>query len=546
MPKRLLQTNVAGTEAVGDALARLRERLGLPSEFSDEVQADARQSAERGIADERLADRREIPFVTVDPAESRDLDQAVHIEREGEGYLVRYAISAVGLFITPGGPLDRAILERGQTIYGPDASIPLHPKVLSHGAASLLPGADRPAYLWYLHLDPDGSLRHTWVELAKIRSVAKLSYEQVQAAVDGVAPLGDGVPEDFPALLKEVGRRRLEQEEARGGVSLALPAQVVERTERGYRLSFRGLTDVEAWNAQISLTAGMAAAGLMSQADYGILRTMPAARERDVERLRHVARALGLVWPEGVSYSAFLRSVSADDPSGAAFLTEATSLFRGAGYHTLPAFEAEAEGSGASPASGDSGAPTAVGRHGEAGRHRGEPVLQHAALAARYAHVTAPLRRLVDRYGLEICRCICAGQEPPQWVRDGLASVPARMSTSSRVAGEYGRGALDAVEALVLAGREGEIFQGVVVDVARRQRGEEPGRHGAAAGQGAEGTRATGRVAGTIMLSDPAVLARITGEQLRRGQAEPAMLVRAEIASASVEFRAVRRRVGRR
>lgn len=309
-----MTTNTAGSETVSAVLRALRERLEIAEDFPDDVLDEAAASAEAGLADMALADRREYPFVTIDPPDSMDLDQAVHIEREGEGYLVRYAISAVGLFIRPGGALERETHRRTQTVYGPDGSIPLHPHALSHGAASLLPNEDRPAYLWYLHLNPDGELRHKWVELALVRSVAKLSYEQVQDAVDGRTALDSGVPGDFPELLRRVGSLRVEREIARGGVSLALPEQVVEKGDGGYRLAFRALTDVEKWNAQISLVTGMAAADIMSRAAVGVLRTMPPAMPRDVDRLRSVARALRLDWPDDVDYREFVRSVGGDTP----------------------------------------------------------------------------------------------------------------------------------------------------------------------------------------------------------------------------------------
>jgi putative exoribonuclease len=520
-----MTTNTAGSETVSAVLRALRERLEIAEDFPDDVLDEAAASAEAGLADMALADRREYPFVTIDPPDSMDLDQAVHIEREGEGYLVRYAISAVGLFIRPGGALERETHRRTQTVYGPDGSIPLHPHALSHGAASLLPNEDRPAYLWYLHLNPDGELRHKWVELALVRSVAKLSYEQVQDAVDGRTALDSGVPGDFPELLRRVGSLRVEREIARGGVSLALPEQVVEKGDGGYRLAFRALTDVEKWNAQISLVTGMAAADIMSRAAVGVLRTMPPAMPRDVDRLRSVARALRLDWPDDVDYREFVRSVGGDTPAGAAFLTEAASLFRGAGYHTLPLF----------------------GWSQEQGRHRGVPAPEHAALASRYAHVTAPLRRLVDRYGLEICRCVCAGEGIPQWVYEGLYRLPTLMTAGARVVCQYENAALDAVEALVLAGREGEEFEGVVVDVFHRRRREgrkrrRDGRGGAgeAPGGSSEQTVVPLRGSGTVMLGEPAVLAPVVGDGLERGREITAVLRRVDLSTSTVEFEPVR------
>src|SRR6478735_6192482 len=97
------------------------------------------------------ADLRDVPFLTIDPPGSMDLDQALCLERasaddgEGAAFVVHYAIADVGAFVVPGGALDAEVHERGTTLYAPDGRTPLHPAVLSEGAASLLPGEERPA-----------------------------------------------------------------------------------------------------------------------------------------------------------------------------------------------------------------------------------------------------------------------------------------------------------------------------------------------------------------------------------------------------------------
>ena len=106
------------------------QRLG----FAVEVEADARRAASRTAG---LGERVDVPFATIDPPGSRDLDQAMHIERSGEGHRVRYAIADVGAFVTPGAMLDGETHARGVTVYAPDRNTPLHPLVLSEGAASL-------------------------------------------------------------------------------------------------------------------------------------------------------------------------------------------------------------------------------------------------------------------------------------------------------------------------------------------------------------------------------------------------------------------------
>lgn len=90
-------------------------------------------------------DLRALPFLTLDPAGSRDLDQALAIEPTHDGAIVHYAIADVAAFVEPGGAVDAEARRRGQTMYASDGRIPLHPTALSEDAASLLPDRDRRA-----------------------------------------------------------------------------------------------------------------------------------------------------------------------------------------------------------------------------------------------------------------------------------------------------------------------------------------------------------------------------------------------------------------
>ncbi|MBK5217293.1 MAG: RNB domain-containing ribonuclease [Propionibacteriales bacterium] len=110
--------------------------MEVSEEFPPDIEAAARQAASNLKLPD--LDRTDIPFITIDPATSMDLDQALHIERDGDGYVVYYAIADVASFVEFGGPLDQEANRRGQTLYGADSKIPLHPKVLSDDAASLL------------------------------------------------------------------------------------------------------------------------------------------------------------------------------------------------------------------------------------------------------------------------------------------------------------------------------------------------------------------------------------------------------------------------
>ena len=308
--------------ALLERLAALRTELELPPAFPAPVLAEAEAAAREvhagltGSPDH--ADRTALPFVTVDPAGSTDLDQALLLTpADDDGILVRYAIADVPAFVTPDGAVDAEARRRGQTVYLPDGRVPLHPEVLSEDAASLLPDRERPAFVWTFLLDAAGAVVETGLERARIRSRAQLTYGQVQAFLDaqpgaqapttprpGVTDADRAAAEGWPAevrdslaLLPEVGRRRAAQEAARGGASLNLPDQEVRVTEDGaHELVHRAPLPAEEHNAQLSLLTGMAAAELMLAAGVGILRTMPAPDADAIAAFRertHAPGALG-------------------------------------------------------------------------------------------------------------------------------------------------------------------------------------------------------------------------------------------------------------
>lgn len=409
-------------------LALVRQELDVPEVFPPGVLAEAEKAAAMSpeVAVGSYADATDVPFVTIDPPESMDLDQAVHIERAGVGFRVRYAIADVAAFTRPGGAIDGEARRRGMTLYAPDERVPLHPTVLSEGAASLLPGLVRPAALWDIRLDGDGAVAAASVARAMVRSRAKLSYEGVQAELDA------GTADDLLVGLRDVGLRREEQERLRGGVNLPTPEQVVESGDGGWRLAFRAPFPVEGWSAQVSLLTGMVAASIMLDRGLGILRTMPPPADADLARVRRTARALGMDWPADDSYAELIRSADVTDPAHLAFLSLATTLLRGAGYTSF-----------------DGSIPE---------------VSRHAAVAAPYAHVTAPLRRLVDRFGTEVALATVAEAPVPDWVTAALAELPDLMLAAARTARSVERESLNLVEAVLLSDRIGDEFTASVVD----------------------------------------------------------------------------------
>jgi exoribonuclease R len=204
----------------------------------------------------------------------------------------------------------------------------------------------------------------------------------------------------------------------------------------GFVLEYAAPLPVEGWNAQISLLAGMEAAKIMVDAHTGILRTVPAPEQWQLDRLRRSARGLGVSWPDGVKWSDVVRKLDRADPDAAAFLTQAAHVLRGAGYAKLDA--------------SNTANLAAV------------PI--HAGVAAPYAHVTAPLRRLADRYGNEIVVAHCAGLEPPEWAVTALDELVTTMQVANHKDAAVERAVVDAVECAVLAARVGERFDATVLD----------------------------------------------------------------------------------
>ena len=453
-------------------LEKLREDLDIPRDFSDEVHDAAGRAAQNPRLPE--VDRTDLEFVTVDPERSRDLDQAVFIEATDGGYTVWYAIADVAAFVTPGDPIDREAHERGQTLYGPHQRTPLHPPELSEGAASLLENQTSPAVLWQLTLDETGHLTERTVRRALVRGRAQLTSREVQDALDA------GTASESLSLLKTVGLLREQIERDRGGVSLQIPEQEVETSNGEWHIVHRSALPVEGWNAQISLLTGMAAAKIMLEAGVGLLRTLPPADAASLRKLRETAKALRIEWPAETDYPEFVRTLDPERPDHAAMLYSCTLLFRGAGYL---AFNGERPDNA-----------------------------QHAALATHYAHVTAPLRRLVDRYASEVCLAVCAGEPVPEWVTAALPELPREMEASNRKASAYERGIVNMVETLMLSSHVGEEFTGTVVEV------DESGEKG------------------RFITREPAVEASIRGADLPLGQEIRVRLVEADTENAQTRF----------
>ncbi|WP_159617973.1 RNB domain-containing ribonuclease [Arthrobacter zhaoguopingii] len=470
----------ASQQHLAVALKALRDELELRTVFPPEVLAEAEAAV--AAYEFPAEDLTGLDFITIDPPGSVDLDQAVHLQRRGAGYRVWYAIADVPGFVRPDGAVDTEARLRGQTVYAPDGRISLHPEVIAEDAASLLPGVVRGAYVWEFDLDSSAAVATASVRRASVRSRTQLTYAEVEEHLRS-----GGAPENL-VLLREIGLKRIELELRRGGASLNLPAQEIGFERGRYFLMTAPALPSEDWNAQISLMTGMEAARIMIEGGIGILRTMPAPDEAALAKFRRQAEACGRAWPEGMAYGGFLRSLDTDRPEQLALMHAAASLFRGAGY---TAFDGEV--------------PDAV---------------VQAAIAAPYAHTTAPLRRLVDRFVLVICEALCAGRPVPQWARDALPDLNSLMAAANQASARMESGAMDALAAALLSDDVGKDFTAVVLAGSKPSNGD-------------AGPRS--RPSGTVQLIDPAIEAKCYGE-LTAGSLVTVRLVEADTARRVVRF----------
>jgi exoribonuclease R len=473
--------------AAGPDFRAVRAEFDLPAEFPPAVLAEAARAAAPPVGPGRV-DATDVPLVTIDPPGSKDLDQAVGVSRTDGGFRVHYAIADLGAVVEPGGALDDEVRRRGQTTYLPDGSVPLHPPVLSEDAASLLPDGPRAAVLWTIDLDAAGEVTAVDVRRALVRSAARLDYAGVQADVDA------GRVHPAIAALPELGRLRRGLAVARGAIELELPEQeVVPDGAGGWTVRVRRRVDVEGWNAEISLLTGMAAGAMMLDAGVGLLRTLPAPEPDALAAFARTAGRLGFplgrgdgAEPDVHAVAALLAGLPADAAPALALRRAATMLLRGAGY---TAFDRV---TGVEP-------PADPG---------------HGGIGAPYAHVTAPLRRLVDRFGTEVCLALHAGEELPGWLRTALPTLPELMAASDATASAVDRACVDRTEAALLAGRIGEEFEVVVL-----RSGESEGG------------------AGEVYLADPPVLARCEGVPAA-GVTARVRLVEADPATGRIGFAA--------
>ena len=447
--KRLAMHDVRVVERLGPmdspkalSLISIHEH-GLPTVFTSEALAEAADAGPVKLGKRR--DLRQIPLVTIDGADARDFDDAVWAETDQDpanlgGWHLLVAIADVAQYVRPRSALDRAALERGNSAYFPDRVVPMLPEALSNGWCSLRPDEERPVLAAHLWLNRDGRLLRHKFERGLMRSVARLTYDQVQAAHDGMAddvtgPLLDPVIRPLYGAYQALANAR----GARGTLDLDLPEQqivigddgTVEAIEPRARLDSHRLIE------EFMITANVAAAETLEERRQPCLYRVHAAPDpQKIEALRQVLETFGLRLARGQVIQPRLFAQILAKVAGEPHAPLVSDLILRS----------------------QSQAAYAPGNLG------------HFGLALpRYAHFTSPIRRYAD---LMVHRALITGLglgtgglEPEDGAR--FEEIGQQISATERRAQAAEREAVDRFTALFLKDRLGTIVQGRITGVTR-------------------------------------------------------------------------------
>jgi len=442
-----------------DAQHILAEELAehrLSRKFPPAVMREVRRIvADPGIEDASLEDLTHLPFVTVDngpvaarltpdaPAEgySRDLDQALYLEKTKRGVDLYYALVDAAYYLNPSTSpaLFEEALQRTTTVYLPDASVPMLPRELSEGVMSLNPDEDRRALVYKVSLDRYGNVLETQQLRARIHSRAQLTYSGVQDFFDQPA-MSELADQDFTRsleLMRAVGQVRsrsarassaaFEQNEVHVGWSAENPSR--------FELSSSSELPVEDWNSQLSLLVNHEA-GLKGT---GIYKQHPAPRAFDVQKARQrISRLVAAhqldpsvwEWPNGMSMAAYVQRLPRD---------EATARIR-------------------------SVVERLVQRTNSAATFTTEPGLHFGTGMNPYARVTAPMREIVG----SVSQAQALGEEiPAEVIESVVAAANAAKKQDGLVEKHIRKVAQDQLleKDLNLPERQRPVRRGTVMDV---------------------------------------------------------------------------------
>ena len=416
---------------------------GIPDDFPESVITESEALAEPTLSGR--TDLREVPLVTIDPPDARDHDDAVYAEPDTdpanpEGWIVLVAIADVAHFVRPDSKLDREAQLRGNSVYFPDRVVPMLPERISNNLCSLREGENRACLVVRMIFDKDGNKRSHAFMRAMMRSAAKLSYQEAQAAIDGqpsdkAGPLLERVLKPLWAAYAAVAAAR----DKRQPLDLDLPERKILLDEKGRvakvvtpeRLAAHRLIE------EFMIQANVAAAETLEQRHTPVVyRIHDQPSKEKLSNLRDFLDTLGMKLPQASTLK--------------------PGHFNGilARAKTLPVADLVNE---------------VVLRSQSQAEYNIDNIGHFGLNLRRYAHFTSPIRRYADlivhRALVKALRLGEGGLEEREIGR--LREVAQQISDAERRAMAAERETVDRLIAAHLADRIGATFTGRIAGVTR-------------------------------------------------------------------------------
>lgn len=411
----------------------------IPDRFPDEVLAEAEKLTGTPL-DGKRTDLRALPLVTIDGPDSRDFDDAVFAEKDGDGWHLLVAIADVAQYVRPGSALDAEAYRRGNSTYFPDCVVPMLPEALSNDLCSLIPHEDRACLAVHLWIDKAGELTRWQFVRGTMKSHARLTYEQAQAAKDGkpdqtTKPLLAKVIEPLYGAFACLLDARVK----RGTLDLDLPERKVEIAEDGAvkAITIRERLDSHRLIEEFMVLANVAAAvQLEGKGGTCLYRVHDKPTEIKLEALRDFLDTLGISLAPGKQLHPRMLTQVLENAAG----TEQAQVVN----EIMLRSQAQA-----------------VYSHENIG---------HFGLAlAKYAHFTSPIRRYADlivhRGLIRACGLGSGGLTEKEIAK--LEEIAAHISGTERRSVMAEREAVDRFVALFLTNKVGAVFEARISGVAR-------------------------------------------------------------------------------